>query len=60
MISGVHTLLYSKNADAVRAFFRDVLEFPFVDAGEGWLIFAVPPAEMAIHPAGKRSCPELY
>jgi hypothetical protein len=51
MIGGVHTILYSKDAGAVRAFFRDVLGFPSVHAGHGWLIFAAPPAEMAIHPA---------
>jgi len=51
MIFGVHTILYSKKAEAVRAFFRDVLEFPSVDAGGGWLIFAAPPGELAIHPA---------
>jgi catechol 2,3-dioxygenase-like lactoylglutathione lyase family enzyme len=50
MIIGAHVLLYSKNADADRAFFRDVLEFPFVDVGGGWLIFRLPPAEAAVHP----------
>ncbi len=50
MISGVHAILYSKDADRLRSFFRDVLEFPAVDAGHGWLIFALPPAEMGIHP----------
>jgi predicted enzyme related to lactoylglutathione lyase len=51
MIFGVHTILYSKKAEAVRAFFRDVLEFPCVDAGGGWLVFAAPPGELSIHPA---------
>jgi hypothetical protein len=51
MIHGVHLLLYSANPEADRAFFRDVLNFSYVDAGEGWLIFALPPAEMGIHPA---------
>ncbi len=60
MIGGVHTILYSKQADAVRAFFRDVLEFPAVDAGRGWLIFATPPGELAIHPAEERARHELY
>jgi len=60
MIGGVHTILYSKQADAVRAFFRDVLEFPSVDAGQGWLIFAAPPGELAIHPAEERARHELY
>jgi hypothetical protein len=53
MIHGVHLLLNSVNPEADRAFFRDVLNLPHVDAGEGWLIFALPPAEMAIHPAEK-------
>lgn len=53
MIHGVHLLLNSVNPQADRAFFRDVLNFPHVDAGEGWLIFALPPAEMGIHPAEK-------
>lgn len=51
MITGLHTIVYSEKADAVRAFFRDVLEYPSVDAGGGWLIFAMPPAELAVHPA---------
>jgi catechol 2,3-dioxygenase-like lactoylglutathione lyase family enzyme len=50
-IIGMHTIMYSKAADANRAFFRDVLGFPWVDAGHGWLIFAAPPAELAVHPA---------
>ncbi len=50
MIIGTHFLLYSKNAEADRAFFRDVLQLPFVDAGEGWLIFGMSPAEAGIHP----------
>jgi predicted enzyme related to lactoylglutathione lyase len=51
MITGIHALLYSKDADAVRTLFRDVLGFSAVDAGQGWLIFALPPAELGIHPA---------
>jgi hypothetical protein len=50
MIDGAHTILYSKRAEEVPAFFRDVLEFPSVDAGRGWPIFAIPPDELAIHP----------
>ncbi len=50
MIIGTHFLLYSKNAEADRTFFRDVLKFSYVDAGEGWLIFAMSPAEAGIHP----------
>ncbi|PZU58438.1 MAG: extradiol dioxygenase [Sphingobium sp.] len=51
MISGGHVVLYSRDAEADRAFFRDVLGFPHVDAGHGWLIFALPPSEVAVHPA---------
>ena len=50
MINGAHILLYSSNAEADRAFLRDVLGFRSVDAGHGWLIFALPPAEVAVHP----------
>jgi len=50
MINGVHLLLYSRDPEADRAFFRDVLDFGSVDAGGGWLIFALPSAEAAIHP----------
>jgi predicted enzyme related to lactoylglutathione lyase len=60
MIIGAHTILYSKKADEVRAFFRDVLQYPFVDAGHGWLIFALPPAELGIHPAEDEQYHELY
>ncbi len=59
MINGAHIIVYSKDADADRAFFRDILGFASVDAGRGWLIFALPPAEAAIHPAGD-SLQELY
>lgn len=52
MINSVHTVIYTKQAEAVRAFFRDVLEFPSVDAGQGWLIYALPPGELGIHPTG--------
>lgn len=51
MIIGAHLLLYSRQPEADRAFFRDVLGFPYVDAGEGWLIFALPSAEAGIHPS---------
>jgi len=61
MISGAHVVLYSRNAEADRAFFREVLGFQSVDAGHGWLIFALPPAEAAFHPAGDESgVHELY
>lgn len=51
MITGVHGLIFTKEADAVRSFLRDVLGFAAVDAGGGWPIFALPPAELAVHPA---------
>src|ERR1700694_2875404 len=60
MMSGAHVIVYSKNAPADRAFFRDVLGFKSVDAGHGWLIFALPPAEAAFHPAEKNDLHELY
>jgi hypothetical protein len=61
MISGAHMILYSTDAEADRAFFRDVLKFPSVDAGRGWLIFALPPAEVAVHPAAESgSRHEIY
>jgi catechol 2,3-dioxygenase-like lactoylglutathione lyase family enzyme len=60
MISGAHVIVYSKNPDADRAFFRDVLGFNSVDAGHGWLIFSLPPAEAAFHPGEKNDVHELY
>jgi catechol 2,3-dioxygenase-like lactoylglutathione lyase family enzyme len=60
MISGAHVIVYTKDADADRAFFRDILRFPSVDAGHGWLIFALPPAESAFHPSGENGRQELY
>ena len=60
MINGVHAIIFSDDAEGVRAFFRDVLELPSVDAGGGWLIFALPPAELAAHPDGDESRHELY
>jgi catechol 2,3-dioxygenase-like lactoylglutathione lyase family enzyme len=59
MISGAHAIVFSPAAEAVRAFFRDVLELPFVDAGDGWPIFALPPTELAVHP-GDATRHELY
>ncbi len=52
MITGMHAIVYSSEAEKVRAFFGDVLGLPSADAGGGWLIFALPPAELAVHPAG--------
>lgn len=61
MITGIHALVYTPQADAVRAFFRDVLGFGTVDAGHGWLIFALPPAELGVHPDdGVGAKHELY
>jgi catechol 2,3-dioxygenase-like lactoylglutathione lyase family enzyme len=60
MISGAHMIVYSKDAEADRAFFRDVLGFASVDAGHGWLIFAMPPAETAFHPSDANDVHELY
>ena len=60
MISGVHAIVFSPEAEKVRAFFADVLELPSVDAGGGWLIFALPPAELAVHPADGATRHELY
>ncbi len=59
MINGTHFVIHSKDAGADRAFFRDILGFTSVDAGRGWLIFALPQAEAAFHPAGA-SLYELY
>ncbi len=60
MISGAHVIVYSKDAEADRIFFREVLGFASVDAGHGWLIFALPPAEAAFHPAEENDRHELY
>jgi catechol 2,3-dioxygenase-like lactoylglutathione lyase family enzyme len=59
-ITGLHAILYSARDEATRAFFRDVLGLPFVDAGRGWLIFKAPPAELAVHPAEEDGRHELY
>lgn len=60
MIIGAHAIIYSTNPPADRAFLRDVLKFPYVDVGDGWLIFALPPAEVAVHPADHNDVHELY
>ena len=60
MISGAHVIIFSSEAVAVRAFLRDVLEFPSVDAGDGWPVFALPPAELAAHPTDDAGHHELY
>jgi len=60
MIIGAHAIIYSKDSDADRAFFRDVLQLGSVDVGEGWLIFGLPPSELAVHPSGNNDLHELY
>ena len=60
MIIGAHSIIYSTNPDTDRAFIRDVLRFPNVDVGGGWLIFGLPPAEVAVHPSDKNDVHELY
>jgi hypothetical protein len=60
MIFGAHIIVYSKNAEADRAFLQDVLGFSSVDAGHGWLIFALPPAEIAVHPDKQNDRHEFY
>jgi hypothetical protein len=60
VITGTHVLFYSENPEADRAFFRDVLEFSFIDAGGDWLIFALPPAEAAFHPADGESRKQIH
>ena len=60
MITGAHIIVYSKDPDADRAFFRDILKFSNVDGGHGWLIFALPPAEAAFHPDEHNDRHELY
>ena len=51
MINGIHAIVFGEDADAARAFFRDILDLRSVDAGGGWLIFSLPPAEIAAHPS---------
>jgi predicted enzyme related to lactoylglutathione lyase len=60
VINGIHAIVFSPEAEKVRAFFADVLGMPAVDAGGGWLIFALPPAELAVHPADGVGHHELY
>lgn len=60
MIIGAHSFIYSTDADADRAFLRDVLGFPHVDAGDGWLIFGLPPSELAVHPFERNDQHEIY
>lgn len=60
MIIGAHSIIHSRKPEADRAFLRDVLSLPRVDAGDGWLIFGLPPAEVAVHPSSKNNVHELY
>ena len=60
MINGAHSIVYSTDPEADRAFFRDVLELPSVDVGGGWLIFGLPPAEVAVHPSVENDVHEFY
>jgi hypothetical protein len=60
MITGAHTIIYSTNAEADRAFLRDVLKLTHVDVGHGWLIFGLPPAEVAVHPSESNDLHEFY
>ena len=60
MINGAHSVIYSTDPDADRAFLRDVLELPSVDVGGGWLIFGLPPAEVAVHPSERNDVHEFY
>ena len=60
MLTGAHSIIYSTDPDADRAFLRDVLALPSVDVGGGWLIFGLPPAEVAVHPSSKNDVHELY
>ncbi len=60
MLIGAHSVIYSTKADADRAFLRDVLKLPNIEAGGGYLIFGLPPAEVAVHPSGKNDGHEFY
>jgi hypothetical protein len=60
MISGAHMIVYSADAEADRAFCRDILKFPAVDGGGGWLIFALPPSEVALHPVAEGRTHEIH
>jgi catechol 2,3-dioxygenase-like lactoylglutathione lyase family enzyme len=60
MIDGAHVIIYSKDAEADKAFFRNVLKFGHVDVGHGWLIFKLPPSEVAVHPSDENDLHEFY
>jgi catechol 2,3-dioxygenase-like lactoylglutathione lyase family enzyme len=60
VINGAHAIIYSTNPEVDRAFLRDVLKLPHVDVGGGWLIFGLPPSEVAVHPSDENDIHELY
>ena len=60
MINGGHVIIYSKDAEADRAFIKNILKFPYVDVNKGWLIFKLPPAELAVHPSDENDLHEFY
>ena len=60
MIHGGHVVIYSKDADADKAFFRDILKFPYIDVHDGWLIFKLPPSELAVHPSDANDRHEFF
>lgn len=60
MTTGIHLVIYSKNAEADKAFFRDILKLTNVDVGHGWLIFGLPPSELAVHPSADNGNHEIY
>jgi catechol 2,3-dioxygenase-like lactoylglutathione lyase family enzyme len=60
MINGGHVIIYSKDAERDRAFFKNVLKFDHVDVGQGWLVFKLPPAEVAVHPSDEDDVHEFY
>jgi hypothetical protein len=60
MITGAHTVIYSSDPEADRDFFKNILKFPNVDIGHGWLIFGLPPSEIAVHPAAENGTQEFY
>jgi hypothetical protein len=60
MITGAHSIIYSSDPEADRDFFKNILRFPNVDIGHGWLIFGLPPSEIAVHPSTENKLQELY
>jgi len=60
MITGAHSIIYSSNTEADKDFFKNILKFPHADAGRGWIIFGLPPSEVAFHPATESQAHEFY